>query len=190
MFIGFQAGSRETGDDKLYIDNSETSTPLIHGDFAMNRLGINRVSTNNTLEVGGNASKNTAGNWLANSDARIKTDIQTVTGALDAIDKVRLVSFQYKEDYRDQHPGIEDRAYLNVVAQEFAEVFPDYVQSSGETLSDNEEILQVDTYPLTIYTAAAVQELHGIVKELKTENERLRKQNESFNKRLAALENN
>ena len=52
-----------------------------------------------------------------------------------------------------------------MVAQEFAEVFPDYVQSSGEKLSYNEDILQVDTYPLTIYTAAAIQELHIVVKE-------------------------
>jgi hypothetical protein len=48
---------------------------------------------------------------------------------------------------------------LNVIAQEFAEVFPDHVQSSGEKLPDGSEILQVDTYPLTIYSAAAVQEL-------------------------------
>ena len=137
---------------------------MIHGDFTTERLGIDRVSTANTLEVGGNASKNTAGNWLANSDARIKTDIKTVIGALDIIDKVRLVNFKYIDDYRNNHPGIQDRPYLNVVAQEFAQVFPDYVKSSGETLPDGQEILQVDTYPLTIYTAAAVQELHDIVK--------------------------
>jgi len=49
---------------------------------------------------------------------------------------------------------------MNVIAQEFGEVFPDYVQKSGEKLPDGSEILQVDPYPLTIYTAAAVQELH------------------------------
>jgi endosialidase-like protein len=174
VFIGYQAGYGEYGDDKLYIDNSSTSTPLIHGDFALNRVGINRKSTANTFEVGGNASKSTAGSWLANSDARIKTDIQTVSNALGTLEKVRLVSFKYKDEYRDQHTGIEDRTYLNVVAQEFAEVFPDYVQNSGEKLSDNEEILQVDTYPLIIYTAAAMQELHEIIKEKDTEIEILK----------------
>ncbi len=48
---------------------------------------------------------------------------------------------------------------MNVLAQEFAEVFPGYVKQSGEKLSSGEGILQVDTYPLTIYSAAAVQEL-------------------------------
>ena len=54
-----------------------------------------------------------------------------------------------------------------MVAQEFAEVFPDHVKSSGETLPDGSAILQVDTYPLTIYSAAAVQELHREYKSLK-----------------------
>ena len=174
VFIGYQAGYYEHGSDKLYIDNSTTSTPLIHGDFALNRVGINRKSTTNTLEVGGNASKSTAGSWLANSDARIKTDIQTVNHALDTLGKVRLVSFKYTDDYRNQHQGVEERAYLNVVAQEFAKVFPDYVQSSGEKLPNGEEILQVDSYPLTIYTAAAVQELHENVKEKDAEIENLK----------------
>ena len=75
-----------------------------------------------------------------------------------------MVSFRYTDDYRDEHPGIKDRPYLNVIAQEFREVFPDYVQSSGEKLPSGREILQVDSYPLTIYSAAAVQELHSIVK--------------------------
>jgi hypothetical protein len=41
------------------------------------------------------------------------------------------------------------------------------VKGSGETLPDGSEILQVDTYPLTIYSAAAVQELHWENRELK-----------------------
>ncbi len=122
-------------------------------------VGIGRTPTANKLEVEGNASKNTAGSWLANSDRRIKQDIQTVESALDTLNRVRLVSFRYTHDYRAAHPSVTDRPYLNVVAQEFAEVFPDHVQSSGEKLPDGSEILQVDTYPLTIYSAAAVQEL-------------------------------
>lgn len=129
------------------------------------RVGVGRNPTANALEVSGDASKNTAGSWLANSDARIKTEVATVTNALETLGRVRLVSFRYTDDYQAQHPGIEDRRYLNVVAQEFAEVFPDCVQSSGETLPDGSEILQVDSYPLTIYSAAAVQELAEVVKQ-------------------------
>jgi hypothetical protein len=58
------------------------------------------------------------------------------------------------------------------------------VKSSGETLPDGSEILQVDTYPLTIYSAAAVQELHRENKLLRGKiaglEERLRRIEESL----------
>jgi hypothetical protein len=124
------------------------------------RVGIGRTPTANALEVSGTASKDVAGSWLANSDARIKTGIATVTNAIETLARVRPVSFRYTEEYRAAHPGIKDRTYLNVVAQEFQKVFPDAVQGSGERLVNGEEILQVDPWPLTIYSAAAVQELN------------------------------
>ncbi len=124
-------------------------------------VGIGRDPAANALEVEGDASKSTAGDWLANSDRRIKTDIQTVDNALDTLDRVRLVSFEYTEEYQANHPGVGTGRYLNVIAQEFAQVFPDHVKSSAERLPDGSEILQVDTYPLTIYSAAAIQELRA-----------------------------
>ena len=143
------------------------------------KIGIKRTAATNTLEVEGQASKTTAGNWLANSDRRIKTEVQPLTDALQKIDRIRLVDFRYTDDYRTAHPGIADKRYLNVIAQEFAEVFPDHVKSSGEKLPDGSEILQVDTYPLTIYSAAAVQELHreneALKKKVADQEERLRK---------------
>lgn len=41
IFIGYQAGKNETGSNKLYIDDSCTSTPLIYGDFDADSLQIN-----------------------------------------------------------------------------------------------------------------------------------------------------
>lgn len=40
-FIGYQAGYSETGSRKLYIANSNTTTPLIYGDFVTLDLKIN-----------------------------------------------------------------------------------------------------------------------------------------------------
>ena len=145
------------------------------------KVGIQRSPTTNALEVNGNASKSIAGSWLSNSDRRIKTDIESISGALEKLDQVRLVDFRYRQDYLVSHPEIEDRRYPNVIAQEFAKVFPDDVKSSGETLADGSEILQVDTYPLTIYSAAAVQELHQ-------ENKRLKAQLADQERRLRKLE--
>jgi len=44
--IGYYAGFYETGSDKLYIDNTDTSNPLIYGEFDNNIL-----RTNGTLQV-------------------------------------------------------------------------------------------------------------------------------------------
>ena len=154
------------GDHALALRADSVPAQLARLDSA-GRLGIGRTPLLNALEVEGNASKSTAGSWLANSDRRIKTDIASITGALDKLDQVRLVDFRYTDEYLAAHPGIEDRRYPNVIAQEFQKVFPDDVKGSGETLPDGSEILQVDTYPLTIYSAAAVQELHRENRELK-----------------------
>jgi hypothetical protein len=40
VFLGREAGYNETGSNRLYIDNSNTSTPLIYGDFANNYVGV------------------------------------------------------------------------------------------------------------------------------------------------------
>jgi hypothetical protein len=40
VFLGSRAGYHETGSDRLYIDNSNTSSPLIWGDFASNILTV------------------------------------------------------------------------------------------------------------------------------------------------------
>lgn len=156
------------------------------------KIGIGRVPEVNQLEVEGQVSKSIAGSWLSNSDRRIKDEILPVSGALERLQSVRLVSFRYTDDYRSRHPSIVDQRYLNVIAQEFAQVFPDHVRPSGEFLPDGSAILQVDTYPLTIYAAAAVQELHQKVEEQQSELAALRERNQSeltaLRERLAEME--
>lgn len=122
------------------------------------------MATTDRLEVQGNASKSTSGSSLANSDVRIKADVAPVTDALETLDRVRPVGFRYTEDCLEANPDIEDREYFSVMAQQFQDVFPEHVQASGDLLEDGSPILQVDTHPLTIHCAAAVQELHEIVR--------------------------
>ncbi len=151
-------------------------------------VGIGRAAAINPLEVEGQASKTTAGNWAANSDRRIKTDIQSVTAALETLERVRPVTFRYTPEYLAAHPRIEDVPYYNVIAQEFREAFPDAVKSSGERGPDGSEILQVDTYPAMITALAAVKELHGKVKEQDKAMEASKQELESMKQRLAAME--
>ena len=53
VFLGFQAGYFETGDNKLYIENSNSEAPLIGGDFSSDRVGINTNAPVATLDVSG-----------------------------------------------------------------------------------------------------------------------------------------
>lgn len=157
------------------------------------RFGVGRRPTTNAIEVEGNASKTTATAWLANSDRRIKQDIRPIDGALSTIRQVQPVSFEYTAAYRAEHPSITTQRYYNVIAQDFAKVFPDAVQSSGEHLpgaakSKDTEILQVDTYPATITAIAAIQELDVANEVQDGELDALKRENAQLRQRLDALE--
>ena len=55
IFLGYQAGASETGSNKLYIENSNSSSPLIYGEFDNDLLQIN-----GTLNISGNYAFPTA----------------------------------------------------------------------------------------------------------------------------------
>jgi len=72
VFLGYQAGFNESGSNKLYIDNSNTSSPLIYGDFSTDALTINgsmEATGGAVLEAG--LTVNDAG---ADVDMRVEGD--------------------------------------------------------------------------------------------------------------------
>jgi hypothetical protein len=78
VFLGHRAGQDETGSNKLYIDNTNTSSPLIYGDFSTNELnimgelGIGTATPAEELHVVGNirmVDGNQAANKVMVSDA-------------------------------------------------------------------------------------------------------------------------
>ncbi len=68
IFLGYQAGYNELGSNKLYIDNSSTSSPLIWGDFSSNvvningNLGVGTTGPSHKLHVKGDMYAD--GGWL------------------------------------------------------------------------------------------------------------------------------
>jgi hypothetical protein len=162
--LAFTTGSGKYG--RIYLADATGRLNLFAdgGVHINNPVGIDGALDAKSLSIQGAASKSTAGAWTANSDRRIKQDIEPVADALDTLQKLHPVSFHYTDAYRAGHAGVADQRYYNVIAQEFAEVFPDAVKGSGEYLpgtakTPDNEILQVDTYPAQIVTIAAVQEL-------------------------------
>jgi len=168
-----------TATEPVFVIGNGTSSTATSNAFTVNKngnTGISRLPATNKLEVEGAASKTTAGDWLANSDRRIKTDIFDIDNSIDLLMKLRPVKFKYTPEYIKLHPFIENKYYYNFIAQEYQEVFPESVKGSGELLNGtNQEILQIDTYNSQIITIKAVQEL---VKE-----------NEKLNKKIDELQN-
>jgi len=172
------------------------------GDAGSNAMGfrtngnVQRMvlgSTGDLTITGSNATKAVAGSWIAPSDARIKRDIRPVEHAVDTLLRVRPVTFAYNDAYRAAHPDVGEQRYYNVVAQEFAEVFPDAVQSSHETLpgakaTRENEILEVDIHPALITTIAAVQEV-AVAAQVRDERiAALSKENAELRARLEHIE--
>ena len=160
VFIGSGAGGQETGSDLLYIDNTNTTTPLIWGNFDMNRVGINRVATTNTLEVGGDASKSTPGSWLGNSDKRLKKNIKSLdaTDMLNALLQLQGVTYEWKA--KDRPSG----THYGFVAQNMEEVFPELVKV------DQEGYLQTSYGTLDAMMVEALRELSNRNLQLEQEN--------------------
>ncbi|MCB0744020.1 MAG: hypothetical protein KDC67_08960, partial [Ignavibacteriae bacterium] len=76
IFLGYQAGFNETSDNKLYIENSNSSSPLIWGDFENDSLRFNgNVHITGNLHVDGTSPNLAIGDsyqggkifWLDNS---------------------------------------------------------------------------------------------------------------------------
>jgi hypothetical protein len=167
IFIGSMAGMFESGNDKLIIDSHgrDSTGALIYGDLYNgkvrnnNQLGVGRNANVHALEVEGTVSKTEAGSWMVNSDARIKTDIEDITGARQQIMKLHPVRFRYTDEWMELNPSIRDIDHYNFVAQEFQQVFPDAVQKGGDRLPGGDPLLQLDSYPAQVVAIKAVQEL-------------------------------
>jgi|GEM_PF-2513957 len=73
VFLGYQAGYSETGSNKLYIDNSNTASPLIYGDFSTNAITINgSLTTTGATGLNGNLT-------ITKADPSIILDVTTAT---------------------------------------------------------------------------------------------------------------
>ncbi|HBV15090.1 tail fiber domain-containing protein [Chryseobacterium carnipullorum] len=91
------------------------------------KIGIGKTASTNILEIEGEASKTTAGAWLANSDGRLKKDIQQISGneALEKLLQLKGVYYYWNDD----KTGIlrPKEKQMGFIAQNIQEVFPDKV---------------------------------------------------------------
>ncbi|MCP3686123.1 MAG: hypothetical protein GY861_26040 [bacterium] len=61
IFIGYQSGYNEVGNNKLYIENSNSATPLIYGEFDNKFLSFNNGQCSNSSDTVASAATITLG---------------------------------------------------------------------------------------------------------------------------------
>jgi hypothetical protein len=172
--------STSNANDRLFVvanGNGAPSLPIDNNAFTIlkdGRTGIMRIPTTNILEVNGNASKTVAGDWLANSDARLKTNISTFneTKALNKLLQMRGVTYEW-DDNQTGNNRPEGQQY-GFIAQELQEVFPENVSL------DNQGFYQT---AYGTYDALYVQS----IKALNTKIENLEKENNELKLKLNEL---
>jgi len=117
VFLGYAAGATEMGSNKLYIDNSETSTPLIYGEFDTNKVVINGTLTATTS--------------MTVSDERWKKNIEPLESSLEKVMHLQGVSYDWKADEYPDRGFTKDRQ-IGLIAQEVEKVIPELVQTDSK----------------------------------------------------------
>ena len=123
------------------------------------RVGINKPTPAYTLDVNGNVSNISiyaSHDVAAYSDARVKTDIETIPNALDKVNKLRGVTFKRTDE------GSTDKRMMGVIAQEVLDVVPEVVNQR-----DSDGHYSVSYGNMVGVLIEAVKELKAEVEELK-----------------------
>lgn len=160
----FQIVDRSAGASRVLID-------------AFGNMGVGTTDPQGfKLAVNGSAAKPGGGSWSVLSDERVKKNIVPVTDALNRLLSLRGIEFSYREEARDLGgPG----RFVGFRAQEVEKVFPNWVTENAQ---GTKFVTEQGTTALTV---EALRELRA---EKDRQIEELKAQNESLQKRLAALE--
>ena len=134
------------------------------------KVGINVASPTHELQLSSNsAGKPISSVWNVVSDSRVKTDVETISSALDKIVNLRPVKFKYTHDFCHCHESgdiDDDTYYYNFIAQEVETEFPEAVSTTGFDVHDHEtdevvveDLKTLDAHVINVYLVKAVQEL-------------------------------
>lgn len=156
VFIGYFAGSQETGDSLLYIDNSSSATPLIWGNF---KQGAKEVRVNGDFCY--------TGSLLTCSDLRFKNNIKPIENALIGLTSLQGITHEWR------HEEFEDfvwskRSEYGVLAQEVEAIFPELVSE------DDRGYKFVNYTKFTPLFIEAIKEQQDQIDRLKQENSELK----------------
>ncbi len=157
VFLGNYAGFSETGSNTLYIENSSAATPLIYGDFAADKVGINTKNLVNS--VGG---ANTSAYGLYVKGGILTEELRVRTGWADYV---------FENDY--QLPSLTEVETF-ITANGHLPNIPsaEQVAAQGIELGDMARLQQEKIEELTLYVIQQQKE----IEELKTQMSQLLQQ--------------
>lgn len=118
ILLGFNAGRIFSGSNELYIENTSSNTPLIHGNFA-----TDEVTFNGGTNVTGNI---TFGTLCNPSDIRFKEKIKTIPNALSDLLKVQTIEHEWRHQEFPNREWKQGKEY-GVIAQNIEKIFPTLV---------------------------------------------------------------
>jgi len=139
--------------------NIKTLSYSISSDGAVDR-GLSFESTGSAVLA---QDLTVRGNLYTPSDRELKTKIETLGNALESIDQMRGVRFEYKDQKR-----FASGPKIGVIAQELQKLFPEMV------IRDSEGFFKVDYTQLSGLLIQAVKEQHMLLKKQQTEIEDLK----------------
>lgn len=170
-----EAGGQVSGSFQIIDRTEDVSRVLI--DVA-GRVGIGTSTPDQTLSVGGDASKPGGGSWAVYCDPRLKHDIHPMTGTLDKLLSLHGYSFEYNTDAVASGRGLPGRQ-IGLMADEVERVFPDWI-------SLNDEGYRSVTERAT--TALMIESLRDLRQEKDAQIAVLKRENRDLAERLARLE--
>ena len=144
-------------------------------------VGIGKAPGVNRLEINGNASKSTAGDWLANSDARLKKNIIALSSEemLEKMLSLHGVTYEWNDTQtgNERPEGIQ----YGFTAQNIQSTFPSLVTE------DNLGFLQTAYGTYDAMTVEAIRALNDKIERLERDNETLKSDNEALKAQVAQV---
>lgn len=168
-----------SGSGRLFMYNGSGNEAL-NFDAGSNTFQFKDDAGNTTVNIDaafGNAVFN--GTVTESSDLRLKTNIKTLSNALDKTIALRGVSYNWKDSNKSQNDQI------GVIAQEVEKIYPEFVRT------DEDGMKSVNYSQMVAVLIEAVKELNLELKDLKNDNIALQAQLDKqlqLEKRLARIE--
>lgn len=159
--------AKVTGDDRYF--------------FAVGN-GTSSSSRSTAFCIKNDGSVYVKGDVVHPSDARLKTNVNTLENAIDKVMKMRGVSFVWDKSVAENAPRNND-LQLGFIAQEMEKVLPELVNDGP---NGYKAVNYIGVIPVL---TEAIKDQQAEIDDLKKENDQLKSSLEALLKRVEALEN-